>query len=356
MEKYLSEFRKTLYKHNYIESCTKHSYNIKCPFHNEIIGESLYINFSQNFFKCYGKCGEDVCGEIAVLMNNLGLLSSTDLMYNELESFDFSLTGQFKKDVEEFKENFLEFNLSRHLKWDNQDYSYLNDRGISDEICLINKICNVDFMRRIFIPFWYNKTCYGIVGRSTLTDKEIEYIDNKIMTEIGETDHKKYVKMWKNNELQEKYPTISYYRHWLRYINNSDLPKKELLFEPLSNKKPDENTIWFICEGMINALTCNAFGQNSYALLGSSPTNFQSNYIQNSLNGRLVLLFDNDKAGRNSTEKFRNLYKSPIEVFNWHEVEIMLHEKFNDINQLWKYLDFNVSYMKEIMKSCISYF
>lgn len=337
----LSQIRSLLEDKQIIDSTNKIQYLVKCPFHNEQNGTALFISFKKNQFKCFsGKCiPKNVKGDLVKLCAMLGFLQ---------QKIQITIP-KFAKEKE--KKVFTEpelFNLENFTRFHNKhDFSYLKGRGFSKEICEINKCSYSNYTKRFYTPFWYEKKCYGIVGRTILNKGYYEHL-LKYLAQQENEQIEIVAKLLKNGFYDEKYKEIKQFQPYVRYKNSYQLPKEALIFEPLSNKL--ESKYLIVTEGQYKSMKCNEYGENSCAILGSNPTKFQIERIYNlakKTKSIVVLGFDNctiDKAGEENKNLFRKLYGSLVLSFNWK----ILKEKIKDIDELslnqFNFLKGNLTY------------
>lgn len=303
--------KQLLYSKGIIDNLDTNQFNIPCMNHNETTGRSLSINFDKNIFKCFSSKCNNFKGSINDLCNHLGYTST---IYSQIvtrnTSSNLSVT------------NLKLFDYSKYLYWNNNDLSYLTKRRISVEILKKNNITNVDFMKRIFMPFTFRNKIYGIIGRSTLTESDKQLILQSYESKYNRSD----LFDLSQEELPEDFKYVNYYRANQKYINSANLPKKELIYEP--NTNTSNKSLLFITEGILNTLSINELGYDSVAILGSQPSENQIKLIRSISNGRkVVTAFDNDSAGENCKRQFHKLYGS-LSPF------VILPSNINDMNQL----------------------
>jgi hypothetical protein len=304
-------FKELLYSKGIIDSLEKDQFNVPCMNHNETSGRSLSINFEKNIFKCFsGKCN-NFKGSIQQLCSHLGYTSSITSL-----NFQNNYKKQFQTDDIET------FDYSKYLQWNNNDLSYLTKRRIPEDILKLNKVVNVNFMKRIFVPFTFNNKIYGTVGRTLLTD-----VDKQIILQSYENKYfSRNLFELHYDDIPEDFAYIKYYRINERYTNSKNLPKKELIYEPISNNY--RNDYLFITEGIFNTFSINALGNNSVAIIGSQPSINHIQIIKSKYADRkIVTAFDNDDAGIKSRNAFNKLYGTFLPF-------VSLPSKINDINDL----------------------
>ncbi len=308
----MSLYKQILYSKGIIENLEQNQFNVPCMNHNETTGRSLSINFEKNIFKCFSAKCNNFKGSISDLCSYLGYTSK---IYSNINLRNTSSTTHST-------EEFPLFDYSKYLKWNNNDLSYLTNRKISEDILKKNKVVNVGFMKRIFMPFLFHNNIYGIIGRSTLSE-----VDKQLILESYESKYSRNdLFELSQGEVPEDFKHINFYRANQKYINSANLPKKELIYEPNTNTslKP----FLFITEGILNTFSINELGYDSVAILGSQPSISQVKLIRSiSRNRNIVLAFDNDSAGENCRNQFQKLYGTFLPY-------VKLPSKINDINQL----------------------
>lgn len=318
--------RKILKNEGIIGDSYKQSYVVPCPFHNETKGASLSISFDKGLFNCFSpQCEGKTKGTLRKLLRLLGYQTS---QFNESSSPAIS----YKIDRIIREENHIdipEFDLCNFQRLHNKNYKYLYDRGFTQEILLGNKISFSDYFQRIYIPVWQNGKCYGYSGRSVIPEgykhKVIEYFAKKDNITYEEA------KSSLSKGLYDNYnQNLKRWKMQNKYVNMYGLDKNVVVFEPLTNSS--DRKIYIVCEGQLNALKCNLYGYNAFAIMGSYPTEVQVRYILDKIgNSILVLGFDNDKAGSKNTSTFRYIAKKQICSVDWG----LLPDK-NDIDELTK--------------------
>lgn len=294
------KIRDLLYKKGIIPSNNKSQYLIKCFFHGETDGESLSINFekqcrngSVGMFKCFSPKCKGKSGTLKKLLNLIG-------MKTMISNYDYCKIDEPEPIKEEIKpfvyEDFVKYHDKSNI---NNGIKYLKERGIDEDISIINHITYNDFFKRVYIPFWQNQEIKGIIGRSTYSNKQYQLLLERIKNKYPILSLEIIDKYIREGEFKEEFPIIKRHAPHIRYINNKGLLKEDYVFEPISNTF---DTPYFLVEGQIDALKLNTFGYNSLAILGSYPSEKQLRYIFSLLKDRndLILCFDNDKAGENN--------------------------------------------------------
>lgn len=309
----------------------------KCFLHNEVNGKSLVIDFKRNKWKCYGKCCKS--GLITDLLIKFG--------FNELIQFN---------DKEEIIEqpksiNIIPFNkVEYRFKINKQLNSYYESRNLDINFIKRNYIYYSDSYKRIYIPCFCNGICYGHIKRTTLNKEEIlSYIEKKLdyqydkMDILMMLDERDIVTEQWNDKYHKTRPDI-------KYLNDSSLPKNNIVYEPLTNDYIN-NKITLLTEGSFDSIYANQYGYNAMAIIGGAIS--RSNYIDSELslidyiiekckyyNNELILCFDNDKAGINFTKQFRKYSKQIIKRIDF----TLLKKPVKDLQDINKQeLDFLVS-------------
>jgi hypothetical protein len=356
MSNFNSFHRELLYNAGFIPNETQVQYNIACPFHNETNGNSLSINFNKNVFKCFsGKCeSKGISGSIERLLQILGIYNSNTLQ--NIKNYKKNLYNEVIQD------NYLPFDLeqSKLYQYSNKLPQYLLNRYIKEDVIVNNNCFYSDYTKRVYIPYYFNNTCYGLIGRIIYSQQEIDNIINETSLEQDITLSDVY-KQLKEGSLNHN---ISKMRILQKYINTKELPKKETIYEPLSGLNRD---LVIICEGQINSLSCLSNDIYSIALLGSQPSINQVNYINYNYKN-IILAFDNDKAGINATKRFNMIRNGFTKRIDWNKLnqniryynlkkynQVNMAYEINDLNDLNQYLKGDSNLFKEILLNSVSY-
>lgn len=333
----MQELKQCFFNAGVIPSTHKNNYIVPCPIHGESSGKSLSISFDIGKWQCFGKCNTG--GKISKLLNLLGIgvymgLTFSKGLSNPLEVY------KYNNEIEDWSDYRLDKFNQYHQK-NNIDYFY--KRGLSDEIIKVNKLSYNDWNKRVYMPVFCNKTCYGYVSRTTLNTAEI--LDKISLNEgIPETYRNELSKQLifiqdlsedevreisiEDNPLIQYYQNLHKYKPFTRYTNSFNLPKDDLVYEPLSND--DTIPYYIVTEGIVDALLGNAYGINSFAVLGTGINESQVRYIIKKSKGKLILMFDNDSAGRGFIKDFSRLAKEFYYIPNWN----ILGRSVKDIGDL----------------------
>lgn len=337
------QIKQILLNKGLIKDENKSKYSVKCCFHSEKNGQSLFIDFDRGTFKCFsGKC-PDKKGTLLQLCELLGENITDSYVYKPITG----MVLKFPVAVEKEEKVLQEFDLANYQKWHKLDYKYLIDRNISADICKQNQCSYSDYLKRFYIPFWQDDRCYGIVGRSTLTRQAVLQFLMKFCNEIGYTGS---IEELEKDIIDGEYHDLDssgFIRRtqwWKRYKNSVGLNKDSLVFCPRSNKK--DAGVCLVVEGQINALYANCVGLNAVSILGSYPSVIQVEKIMQLVkNMKLILAFDNDVAGVNNTHVFRQKCGKIVARIDWNK----LGRKVGDLNDLNRdeliYLVENCTYM-----------
>lgn len=337
------QIKQILLSKGLIKDENRSKYSIKCCFHNERNGKSLFIDFDRGIFKCFsGKC-PDKKGTLLQLCELLGENITDSYVYKPVTGTVLKFPVAVKKEEIILQE----FDLANYQKWHKLDYKYLINRGIPSDICKINQCSYSDYLKRFYIPFWQDGKCYGIVGRTTLTREQIIQFLINFSSNIGYNGSIEELEKEIENGEYHDLDTSGFIRRtqwWKRYKNNKGLNKDSLVFAPRNNKK--DVGVCLVVEGQINALYANCVGLNAVSILGSYPSVIQVEKImQLAKNMKLILAFDCDEAGRNNTNVFRQKCGKIVARIDWNK----LGRKVGDLNDLAKneliYLVENCTYM-----------
>lgn len=316
--------RKVLKNEGIIGDSYKNSYVVPCPFHNETKGASLSISFDKGLFNCFSpQCEGKTKGSFRKLLKILGY-STANFSQEAQTSIVYKID---RKIIEKNEISLQEFDLQNFQRFHNKDFSYLLQRGFTEDILLKNKVSFSNYFQRIYIPVWQNQRCYGYAGRTVIPesykDKVIKYFAKK--DNIPYEEAKSYLS---KGLYDERNQNLKRWKMHNKYVNMYGLDKNVVVFEPLTNSS--DRKIYIVCEGQLNALKCNLYGYNAFAIMGSYPTEVQIRYILDKIgNSILVLGFDNDKAGSKNISAFRHIAKRQICSVDWS----LLPDK-NDIDEL----------------------
>ncbi len=317
-----------LVKAGYIKDTGRNNYNIPCPFHGEEEGSSLSINLVKNVFKCFSPQCEDSFGVLEKLLVMLNL--DTAKVKDYVKGFDSTPERIFDRDTK----NDLppEFDIDFIKQRGRRDYTYFLSRGISEPVLQANKCFVNKYFKRAYIPIWQDGICYGYVGRTLLTKEQIDEIIEVYVKKYG-LSFQQTKQLMADGEYDMESQRIKRWKPLRRYVNNFGLEKESVVFESLYNDYENIDTT-VIVEGQINALMANTYRVNSIAIIGSHPTLKQIRYIINklsSLNQRIILFFDNDKAGRNNVIEFNRVAGSLQFTVDWDDYD---PDVYNDICDL----------------------
>lgn len=270
---------------------------VKCFMHGEKNGNALYFNVVGNYYKCFGKCQTQ--GKITDLLLKYGLSVPLDqLIYQQKKVEKIETKGDQHK-----------IDYQKNIK----DIFYLNNRGISFDIYSKNYIHLNNWDKRIYIPFLYENNFFGYSTRTILSEDDFlkDYCDHlglyyeslsdnqinniKMKVELT-TDFKKgdWLSDW-----------VYRYKIFVRYKNDKDIPKKFLVYDPITNKEIDSEEI-FIVESQLDALKINQFGYKAIAIMGGGLKELaQINVIKHKSKGlKLICAFDNDIAGQKYYQQY----------------------------------------------------
>lgn len=326
--------KQTLIKLKWIPSNQSGShFNIPCILHNEAVGKSLFINTEANFYKCYGKC--QVQGKLTDLLLKEGMIDLSSLMIQPLE----------KKEV--IEEEIIEKGLDYIWKYNIniKDIDYLNKRGLDYDIYSKNYIYFSEWDQRVHIPFFCDGKYYGDVSRTILNLNDflkeaynIFFYLNKPFDELSQEELKQ---LSFNIEINTEYDNEDWlsiyvykYKIFTRYKNDKNLPKKYLVYEPLTNNEVENKDYLFLVESQLDAIKINQFGYQALAILGGGFKEMgQINLIKKKAKGKqLVCAFDNDLAGEKFYNSFCQLSMSFPYRFDWKRVG----RKLKDIGDISK--------------------
>ena len=125
-----------------------------------------------------------------------------------------------------------------------------------------------------------------------------------------------------------------------RSLNHNDIPK---YLNPASEdgvKSSNilypfnyEDTHLFICEGPLDAISLKMHGVNATCTVGSSVSEVQMQLIRE-FEGKIILAYDNDRAGHRGVEKFDELRKR------------MMMDTFHTVSPPRRYKDWNEAHIK----------
>lgn len=298
----LNQIKTFLYNQGVIPSDDKELYFIKCPLHNEKKGMSFSINFKKGYYVCRGKCQE--VGNLNKLFAKLGYHNL------KIDQNEFNLNHLKDKQETLQKSKIVEI-IEKPIKLFKKDYSYLINRGISQEICTLNQVSYCDYNNRFYFPIWFNNKCYGNISRSLFNeDRIVNELSIKYKKELSYDDFLNP----ENEELNQLY--LNRYMVFSKYHNEKDMLKDYIVYEPLSNLAGKD---YLLTEGCIDALSANMLGFNAFSKLGSGLTKYQVNYMLNKVEKegvKLIIATDNDKAGRKMFDEIRLKSGKMLELFD----------------------------------------
>lgn len=330
----MQQLKQTFFNAGVIPSTSKNSYIIPCPIHGETNGKSLSINFDLGKWKCFGKCKTG--GNLSKLMTILGI--GYIGLTTQHNYFQYPLSENKNELIEIWSQDALTNFNKRHI---GGNIKYFSKRGLSENIVEANKLSYNEWNQRVYMPVFCNKSCFGYVSRTILNIDEIlakiavdECYDNLAIRELSkqlvfiQDLNEKEVQENLNNPLIRYYNNLHKYKPFSRYLNSFNLPKDDIVYEPLSND--DSNPYYIVTEGIIDALLANQYGVNSFAVLGTGLNQNQVDYIVRKSKGNIILMFDNDVAGTGFTNEFCKLAKNFFYVANWN----IFGRKVKDIGDL----------------------
>lgn len=303
---------------------------IQCFLHDESNGNSLYLNFDTNCYKCYGKC--QTSGKITELVRKLGI------NYIEDNSFLLNLINKQRENDNKPVSPLIEKDKKKLLYFYNQNKGiipYLESRKLSAYYVEKNFLYLNPYNNRIYIPIWFNNKYYGNVTRTIYNEN---VIIERICTEKQLENNKSNKKYIINEILKTDNPEFEQYREsckrtrcFERYLNDYDLPKDRILYEPLTNENGRQITL--LQEGSLDALFSNQFGYNALSVLGSGINENHAKYVMKKFKGKnLICAFDNDLAGEKFYNQAVQLFKQLLPKIDYN----LLDRKVKDIPDLTK--------------------
>ena len=257
--------------------------------HNEQNGKALFFNMAGNYYKCFGKCQK--YGKITDLLISQGL---SNIPFIKIEP-----KKQITKIETKGNQHILDY--EKNVK----DIFYLNKRGISQEIYSKNYIFLRLWDMRIYIPFLYDNNFFGYSTRTTLTtDAFLQDYCKRFNLDFNSLSNEEKKNILMQTELTTEFKKDDWLSDWVyrykvftRYKNDKDIPKKFLVYDPITNKDIDSEEI-FVVESQLDALKINQFGYKSIAIMGGGLKELaQINVIKYKSKGlKLICAFDNDEA------------------------------------------------------------
>lgn len=324
-----------------INRIDKEKINVQCFLHGEKNGQSLFINFSKNYYQCYGKCQEK--GNLQQLLIKLG----SDTILNSQYLIETEINKHFIKSSQKELEA---IDYSKHLYFYSKNISdipYLNKRKLSKDIYQANKIYLNDYTKRITIPVTFEGKYYGNITRTIYSEKDtLNLISKETGIDINQFNKKDilFEIIYTDNPIYDKYRDMTIKTKWNeRYLNDYFLPKDRILYEPLTNNP--ECNVYLLQEGCLDSLFSNQYGYNSYAVIGNGINENHVKYLLEKLEGKyLISAFDNDLAGQKYHEQLCKLANRFILRLDWG----LIRRKVKDIPDISKeeldYLVYNATY------------
>lgn len=297
----------------------------KCFLHNEINGKSLLLNFKKGYYKCYGKCNK--VGSIIDLLLDLGEGIPPEYLFKLNEINEKIDNDKIEAKIIELQTIKNKFKYNQKIKND----KWFIKRGLQLDFIERNYIYYSDFMKRVYIPAFCNNECYGYIKRSIYNN---DTVLKKIQSELKELYNIEYsfmeidMMMEESDSITAKYNELyKKYRWDLKYLNDKTLPKRQIIYEPLTND-PINNRIVLLTEGSFDSIYANQFGYDSFAIIGGGITkdNLYNtdiklvdyiHYKAELNNQELILCFDNDQAGIKFTKQLRKLSNRIVRRVDW---------------------------------------
>lgn len=240
----------------------------KCPLHNDKT-PSLTVNTEKGYYRCFS-CSDS--GSVSKLLGYYGIkygnyyevptIDELEELLNEQNSIsdlESSIhvaprTGENSaKNNQEYKADINELKNYRYY------HPYLESRGFTREFVLKNKIGFDPITLRITVPIFFKGQFWGCIKRSVCGDV----------------------------------PKVKY---------NSNMPKEQLLYLPLSNTNKSE--YFMVNEGFADALKASFYGQDSCAIMGCLISEQQMRLVYEQADGRpIIWAMDNDPPGEAGTDR-----------------------------------------------------
>jgi len=232
---------------------------VSCPFHGG--HDSLQFNVKTGKWVCFG-CGKG--GSIQHL---------TDEEVPDYTPSMADLRSTLRKLQEEHPDR-----MSLPVEWLAQydiEHVYWSQRGLFDETIAAWRLGYDIEDNAATIPLWAHDggSIHGVIKRSLDPDVELRY----------------------------RYPRGFNRQHHL-----------------YGEHRVRRGGVLYVTEGSIDAIACSEAGQPAVAVLGSSLTKMQRERLLRLLPERIVLAFDNDKAGRTATDRARSSLRGyAVSVFEF---------------------------------------
>lgn len=327
-------YKEIFYNNGYINNLDKNKYLIKCPLHNEVNGNSFFINFNNNKYSCFGKC--QTSGSLFELINILKL---------EYSSSEINLQKTIQ---EEDKKELVEipfWKIKARFKYGNET-DYFEKRKISREQINNNFIYYNKEYERVYFPLFMGGKCYGYTKRTVINPENIvNEINSKYNIDLKIIDLEMILNencLYKNNSLTNEIKQdilnnylndFKKYNYFIKYTNDKNINKNILLYENLTNNY-DKKKKLVILEGIFDTLYINQVLEcNTIAFLGTGINQYKINYINDLVkkyNLELILSFDNDPTGKKFTKQFINLSNRFIKRVNYD----LIKKDFKDYESL----------------------
>lgn len=333
----------------------------KCWIHGGNNSTAMSLNFKANRYKCFN-CG--VNGSIIDLMLDMDMNVPLQSIISPISPY--IQNKPHNPIISEIPHHLINFRMRKNL---NPDF-YLNKRGITSEIARENYIYYSEQFARIYIPVFFNNKCYGYMKRTIIN--ELDYYQS-IADKIGIDDPSIIYEMLLEEAIevssfQEEFKRL---RPDIKYLNDRNLPKNNIVYEPLSNfmgkttaetspenlhdklhhdfhQTSPETTAsspTLLVEGALDCLYANQMGFNAMAIIGGgiSTQNMINSEVKlidyivkktQYYKSELILCFDNDKAGKIFTSQFRKLSNNLIKKIDYSLLENNQHDKMSKIKDL----------------------
>lgn len=222
---------------------------VKCPYHNETT-PSAYFNIGSGLFHCFG-CGEG---------RNVEQLAAD--LNGQINKVDYVFAINKKRNKSDFNDfNFLP------IATDNE---YLFRRGVgNDSIAHFQIRANNN---SVFIPL---KNKNGIIAG------------------------------YQQRKTDGSFP---------KYVLHGDVPPL-FPFDEVEDFLNSDRKVVFLVEGIFGVIRLKLLGFDAFSIIGSSKAVNAKTFIDiaNSVNKRIITLFDNDEAGIRATVKLLSICVNKIE-------------------------------------------